>query len=43
MGSSKALLEDIKKIGKKNFTFVLIDQYENKRTMKYHELPYKDT
>jgi hypothetical protein len=41
MGSSKSLLEDIKKIGKKNFTFVLIDQYENKRTMKYYELHYQ--
>ena len=41
MGSSKELLEDIKKIGKKNFTFEIIDQYENKRTMKYYELHYQ--
>jgi hypothetical protein len=41
MGSSKALLEDIKKIGKKNFKFEMIDQYENKRTMKYYELHYQ--
>jgi len=41
MGSSKALLEDIEKIGKKNFLFEFIDQYENKRTMKYYELHYQ--
>ena len=41
MGSSKDLLEDIKKESKKNFSFELIDQYENKRTMKYYELHYQ--
>ena len=41
MGSSKILLADIKKTGKKNFLFEIIDQYENKRSMKYHECYYQ--
>lgn len=41
MGSSKALLKDIKKTGKKNFLFEIIDQYENKRSMKYYECYYQ--
>tara|TARA_R100000963_G_scaffold29974_1_gene21220 strand:+ start:69 stop:458 length:390 start_codon:yes stop_codon:yes gene_type:complete len=37
MGSSKYLLEDIKKLGKKNFTFEIIDEYKNKRSLNYYE------
>ena len=37
MGSSKYLLEDIKKLGKKNFTFEIIDKYKNKRSLNYYE------
>ena len=37
MGSSKYLLEDIKKLGKKNFTFEIIGEYKNKRSLNYYE------
>ena len=33
--------EDIKKIGKKNFTFAIIGEYENKRSLKYYECFYQ--
>ena len=37
MGSSKALLQDIKKIGKKHFKFEVIAEYKNKRSLRYYE------
>ena len=37
MGSSKNLLEDIEKLGKDNFTFEIIDEYKNKRSLNYYE------
>ena len=41
MGSSKYLKEDIKKVGKKNFKFEVIDEFKNKRSLKYYELAYQ--
>ena len=41
MGSSVHLLEDIKKLGKKNFTFKIISEFENKRSLKYYECYYQ--
>ena len=40
-GSSKHLLTDIGKIGKKHFTFQIIGEYENKRSLKYYECFYQ--
>ncbi|MAZ04225.1 MAG: NAD synthetase [Sneathiella sp.] len=37
MGSSKTLLDDIKKIGKKHFKFEVIAEYKNKRSLRYYE------
>ena len=37
MGSSKALLDDIKKLGKSNFKFEVIAEYKNKRSLNYYE------
>ena len=41
MGSSKQLLEDIKKIGKKNFKFEIIEEFKNKRSLRYYECYYQ--
>ena len=41
MGSSKHLLEDIKKIGKKNFKFEIIGEFKNKRSLRYYECHYQ--
>jgi|TARA_R110002051_G_scaffold39697_2_gene83378 hypothetical protein len=41
MGSSKHLLEDIKKIGKKNFKFEIIEEFKNKRSLRYYECYYQ--
>ena len=41
MGSSKHLLEDIKKIGKKNFQFEIIAEFKNKRSLRYYECYYQ--
>ena len=41
MGSSKHLKEDIKKLGKKSFKFEVIDEFKNKRSLKYYELAYQ--
>ena len=40
-GSSVPLNEDIKKHGKENFTFQIIGEYENKRSLKYYECFYQ--
>ena len=40
-GSSKYLNEDIKKIGKKHFTFEVIAEYKNKRSLRYYEMYYQ--
>jgi hypothetical protein len=40
-GSSKHLLTDIGKIGKKHFTFQIIGEYDNKRSLKYYECFYQ--
>ena len=40
-GSSKHLLVDIGKICKKHFTFQIIGEYENKRSLKYYECFYQ--
>ena len=40
-GSSKHLNSDMGKIGKKNFTFQIIGEYENKRSLKYYECFYQ--
>jgi len=40
-GSSKYLNEDIKKIGKKYFTFEVIAEYKNKRSLRYYEMYYQ--
>ena len=40
-GSSKHLNEDIKKLGKKNFIFEVIDEFKNKRSLGYYELFYQ--
>jgi hypothetical protein len=39
--SSVHLNDDIKKHGKKNFTFQIIGEYENKRSLKYYECFYQ--
>jgi hypothetical protein len=41
MGSSKSLLEDINKLGKKYFNFKIIAEFENKRSLKYYECYYQ--
>ena len=41
MSSSKYLKEDIKKIGKKYFTFEVIAEYKNKRSLRYYEMYYQ--
>jgi hypothetical protein len=40
-GSSKYLNEDIEKIGKKHFTFEVIAEYKNKRSLRYYEAYYQ--
>ena len=41
MGSSKYLKEDIKKLGKKHFKFEVIDEFKNKRSLRYYEAYYQ--
>ena len=41
MGSSKHLMEDIKKIGKKNFKFEIMGECKNKRSLRYYECYYQ--
>tara|TARA_R100001509_G_scaffold118102_1_gene72604 strand:- start:250 stop:942 length:693 start_codon:yes stop_codon:yes gene_type:complete len=40
-GSSKYLNADIKKIGKEHFTFEVIAEYKNKRSLQYYEVYYQ--
>ena len=40
-GSSKYLNEDIKKLGKKNFTFKILLECKNKRSLRYYECYYQ--
>jgi len=40
-GSSKYLNEDIEKIGKEHFTFEVIAEYKNKRSLRYYEAYYQ--
>jgi hypothetical protein len=41
MGSSKHLLEDIDKLGKDTFKFVIIAEFKNKRSLRYYECYYQ--
>ena len=41
MGSSKYLKADIKKIGKEHFTFEVIAEYKNRRSLRYYEAYYQ--
>ena len=41
MGSSKHLLEDIRKTGKKHFEFEMLAEFKNKRSLKYYECYYQ--
>jgi hypothetical protein len=41
MGSSKHLLEDIKKIGKEKFKFKILAEFKNKRSLRYYECYYQ--
>ena len=41
MSSSKYLKADIEKIGKKHFTFEVIAEYKNKRSLRYYEMYYQ--
>jgi len=41
IGSSKYLKADIEKIGKKYFTFEVIAEYKNKRSLRYYEAYYQ--
>jgi hypothetical protein len=41
MGSSVHLLEDIEKLGKRNFRFKIIAEFKNKRSLKYYECYYQ--
>jgi len=41
IGSSKYLKADIEKIGKKHFTFEVIAEYKNKRSLRYYECYYQ--
>jgi hypothetical protein len=40
-GSSKYLNKDIEKIGKEHFTFEVIAEYKNKRSLRYYEMYYQ--
>ena len=40
-GSSKYLNEDIEKIGKEHFTFEVIAEYKDKRSLRYYEAYYQ--
>ena len=40
-GSSKYLNADIEKIGKEHFTFEVIAEYKNKRSLRYYEAYYQ--
>jgi len=40
-GSSKYLNADIEKIGKEHFTFEVIAEYKNKRSLRYYEMYYQ--
>ena len=40
-GSSKHLCEDIKKIGKNNFSFTILAEFKNKRSLRYYECYYQ--
>jgi len=35
------LIEDIKKLGKDNFKFVIIAEFKNKRSLRYYECYYQ--
>jgi len=41
IGSSKYLKADIEKIGKEHFTFEVIAEYKNKRSLRYYEAYYQ--
>ena len=41
MGSSKHLIEDIDKVGKKHFKFEIIAEFKNKRSLRYYECYYQ--
>ena len=41
MGSSKSLLEDIDKLGKKHFSFKILAEFKNKRSLRYYECYYQ--
>ena len=41
MGSSEHLLDDIKKMGKKNFRFRILAEFKNKRSLRYYECYYQ--
>jgi Fe-S cluster biosynthesis and repair protein YggX len=41
IGSSKWLMQDIKKIGKEHFKFEVIAEYKNRRSLRYYELYYQ--
>ena len=41
MGSSKHLIDDIKKVGKKHFKFEIIAEFKNKRSLRYYECYYQ--
>ena len=41
IGSSKWLMQDIKKIGKEHFKFEIIAEYKNRRSLRYYELYYQ--
>jgi len=41
MGSSQHLLDDINKLGKKNFKFEMIAEFKNKRSLRYYECYYQ--
>jgi len=41
IGSSKWLIQDIKKIGKEHFKFEIIAEYKNRRSLRYYELYYQ--
>jgi hypothetical protein len=40
-GSSKYLNADIEKIGKEHFTFEVIAEYKNRRSLRYYEMYYQ--
>ncbi len=41
MGSSQHLLDDIDKLGKKQFKFEIIAEFKNKRSLRYYECYYQ--